>query len=268
MFNNKFNNNAFTLAEVLIVIGIIGVVSALTLPVLIGNYKKQLVETKLKETYSIINQMMLNSVAENGESINWQYPKSGDNSYTDSDFFQKYLAKFVKITYTCKKTGFESDKESYLCRNHHSDDYFTTTSGAKVSWSNMAQNSSKYVLSNGTSFYIDTLWGNQISDQSGPFIIFVVDLNINKNIALFGRDIFLFHYMTSKEKLQSSRYMDWEGHSKSCDRVNSNSANRSAVIEECRNGSLGSAGGGYDAGCTTLVMCNNWQIPKDYPVKF
>ena len=117
MFNNKFNNNAFTLAEVLIVIGIIGVVSALTLPVLIGNYKKQLVETKLKETYSIINQMMLNSVAENGESINWQYPKSGDNSYTDSYFFQKYLDKFDKITYKCKKTGFESDKESYLCRN-------------------------------------------------------------------------------------------------------------------------------------------------------
>ena len=32
---------AFTLAEVLITLGIIGVVAALTLPALISNYKKQ-----------------------------------------------------------------------------------------------------------------------------------------------------------------------------------------------------------------------------------
>ena len=265
----KLEINGFTLAEVLITLGIIGIVAALTLPVLIGNYKKKLVETKLKETYSIINQMMLNSIAENGESINWIYPKYGDNSYNDSDFFQKYLAKYVKIIYTCEKTGFSSDKESYLCRSHRSNNYFTTAAGSKVNWSNMTENSKKYILANGTSLYLDTIWGNQIIDpNTGPYIIFIVDLNINKNIALFGRDIFIFHYMTSKEKLQSSRYMDWEGHSKSCGKVNSNNSNRSDVIEECRTGALGNAGGGYDAGCTTLIMCNNWQIPEDYPVKF
>lgn len=34
------HNQGFTLAEVLITLGIIGVVAALTLPILIGNYKK------------------------------------------------------------------------------------------------------------------------------------------------------------------------------------------------------------------------------------
>ena len=43
---------AFTLAEVLITIGIIGIVAALTLPTLIGNYRKSVVENKLKSTYS------------------------------------------------------------------------------------------------------------------------------------------------------------------------------------------------------------------------
>ena len=38
---------AFTLAEVLITIGIIGIVAALTLPTLIGNYRKSAVENKL-----------------------------------------------------------------------------------------------------------------------------------------------------------------------------------------------------------------------------
>ena len=43
----------FTLAEVLITLGIIGVVAALTIPGLIINYKKARTVTVLKETYSI-----------------------------------------------------------------------------------------------------------------------------------------------------------------------------------------------------------------------
>lgn len=246
--------------------GVIGVVAALTIPALITNYKKTLVETKLKETYSIINQMMLNSVAENGESINWNYPAYGDANYNDSDFVEKYLAKFVKIIYTCPKTAFFINNNNYLCRNHHSSENFKTASGDKVNWSNMAENSKKYILANGTSFYIDTIWGNNTEHNgTGQFIIFIVDLNINKNVALFGRDIFLFHYMEESEKLQSSRYMNFPNHNRSCEKVNEN---RSAIIEECRTGNFGNAGGGYDGGCTTLIMCNNWQIPDDYPVKF
>ena len=39
---------AFTLAEVLITLGIIGIVAALTMPVLIEHHQKQVIETKLK----------------------------------------------------------------------------------------------------------------------------------------------------------------------------------------------------------------------------
>lgn len=38
---NMVNKKAFTLAEVLITLGIIGIVAALTMPSLIANYKKQ-----------------------------------------------------------------------------------------------------------------------------------------------------------------------------------------------------------------------------------
>ena len=48
--------NAFTLAEVLITLGIIGIVVALTLPTLIQNHRNQVVETRLKKFYSTINQ--------------------------------------------------------------------------------------------------------------------------------------------------------------------------------------------------------------------
>jgi prepilin-type N-terminal cleavage/methylation domain-containing protein len=49
---------AFTLAEVLITLGIIGVVAAMTIPNLISSYQKRVIETKLKEDYSIIQQVI------------------------------------------------------------------------------------------------------------------------------------------------------------------------------------------------------------------
>ena len=54
---------AFTLAEVLITLGIIGVVAALTLPTLISNYKKQTYVTGLQKAYSVLNNMTKEAMA-------------------------------------------------------------------------------------------------------------------------------------------------------------------------------------------------------------
>lgn len=45
--NNYIKKIAFTLAEVLITLGVIGVVAAMTIPTLITSYQKHVVETKL-----------------------------------------------------------------------------------------------------------------------------------------------------------------------------------------------------------------------------
>ena len=47
-------NRAFTLAEVLITLGIIGVVAAITMPVLISKYRAQVFETQFKKAYSSV----------------------------------------------------------------------------------------------------------------------------------------------------------------------------------------------------------------------
>lgn len=44
-YKNRFG---FTLAEVLITLGIIGVVAAMTIPVMISSYNKHITETRLK----------------------------------------------------------------------------------------------------------------------------------------------------------------------------------------------------------------------------
>ena len=50
---------AFTLAEVLITLGIIGIVAAMTIPTLINKKQKAEIETQLKENYSIIQQSLI-----------------------------------------------------------------------------------------------------------------------------------------------------------------------------------------------------------------
>ena len=62
---------AFTLAEVLITLGIIGVVAAMTLPTLLANHRKNVAEARLTKFYSAINQAVLLSERENGEHKDW-----------------------------------------------------------------------------------------------------------------------------------------------------------------------------------------------------
>ena len=58
MYKDLKEKFAFTLAEVLITLGIIGIVSAMTIPTLINNYQKKVTVTRLQQTYSMLNQAL------------------------------------------------------------------------------------------------------------------------------------------------------------------------------------------------------------------
>lgn len=58
--------NAFTLAEVLITLGIIGVVAAMTLPALIQNYNHLVLRSQFQKAYSIAQQVVLLAKTEAG----------------------------------------------------------------------------------------------------------------------------------------------------------------------------------------------------------
>ena len=78
---------AFTLAEILITLGIIGVVAALTMPSLITNYQKKQTVVELRKVYSDIDNAIRLSETVNGPSSNWQYPEP---------YNEVALAQFVK----------------------------------------------------------------------------------------------------------------------------------------------------------------------------
>lgn len=90
---NKFLG--FTLAEVLITLGIISIVAALTIPALIGNYQKQETITSLKKAYSIINQAKTLSTIDNGEFEYW------DNTLPPEQYLNKYWTPYFKGAIIC-----------------------------------------------------------------------------------------------------------------------------------------------------------------------
>ena len=106
---NNIRRVAFTLAEVLITLGIIGVVAAMTLPSLVANYKEKEVITKAKKDYSIITQAFRLAQAEEGVP--------GDNSilYTGaatSDDVAKAFSKYIPGGHLCL-----SNSNEKLCKD-------------------------------------------------------------------------------------------------------------------------------------------------------
>ncbi len=95
---------AFTLAEVLITLGIIGVVAAMTMPALIQNHKKAEAIARLKKFYSVMAQAIILSEIDNGPSTDWEkYANgSGNNYWHSEEFFNKYLKNYLKILKTDK----------------------------------------------------------------------------------------------------------------------------------------------------------------------
>ncbi|HIS36251.1 TPA: type II secretion system protein [Candidatus Scatousia excrementigallinarum] len=89
------NRSAFSLAEVLITLGIIGIVASMTMPVLIERHQKKVIATSLKKFYTLINQAVQQSIIDNGDTIYWTYPAS-NNSQEVLVFYDTYLRKYIK----------------------------------------------------------------------------------------------------------------------------------------------------------------------------
>lgn len=97
-----YPKRAFTLAEVLITLGVIGVVAAITMPVLIQNHRKTVVETRLKKFYSTMNQAVRMSEIDNGPCETWERSNLTLNKDADGSqsliFYNTYLAKYLKTS--------------------------------------------------------------------------------------------------------------------------------------------------------------------------
>ena len=96
MFGLNLNKKSgFTLAEIMVTLGLIGAISAITIPTLAYNYRAKVLEEQFRSTYSDIKQI--------GTMINYQKGDVGEyaNSLTPVNFdgnkFLKWQTEFMSM---------------------------------------------------------------------------------------------------------------------------------------------------------------------------
>ena len=88
----------FTLAEVLITLAIIGIVSAMIIPTLLNNYKSRQLRAQLNKTYAALSQAVSMIYAETGVPVT-------SNRYSGGVTFYKDLMKYMRVARDCGSHG-------------------------------------------------------------------------------------------------------------------------------------------------------------------
>ena len=229
---------AFTLAEVLITLGIIGVVAAVTLPTLVANYQKTVWVNQLKKAYSVLNNGVKQMIVEQGCSDVTCTNFWDDSGYVViepslNDNFVKSFTKTFRLSNVQELT--ENSIYAYPLRSIAND-----------------ENDEEI-------FYYNVMLGVGGTSPDGMIMVLgatyggyliMVDINGLKKPNQFGRDIFIFQ-ISSKGLVvphgsKDTPFVDWQTEEERVQSVN----------EEC-NPSI-SANSGVT--CAEKIIMDGWKM--------
>ncbi len=197
---NRKPTKAFTLAEVLITLVIIGTVSVMVIPSLVQKYKERVMVTKLKKFQVTMDTALKLTVAEYGEINQWGGAKFGDGTYDEDledneiaardEAYRLFLDRFSKHLKVIEKCYDRTLKSCSDIRTRYSLDGTVFDVFSNV-----------IVLNNGTSIVSVTNLSQDCSLDRGSDRLFAnicgqifVDLNGKKSPNATGKDVFLFYY--------------------------------------------------------------------------
>ena len=217
----------FTLAEVLITLGIIGIVAAMTLPTIIQKQQEKVTVTKLKKIYSIISQAYMNAIKDNGSPENWGFQLNSE-SQSGKDPFLINITPYLKVIKHCYYDE-DCDAREWMVYALNG-----TWNGSKAN--------TRMILADGTLISGAWIYSSACTTNYGSAALknvcgeFFVDLTGSKEPNTIGKDIFVFYFTktgiipfgTSVET-----YRPFE--------------------ENCK---VNSSGAGYGYGCTAWVIYN------------
>lgn len=165
--------SAFTLAEVLVTLGIIGVVSAMTVPSLMQNYQRQSYVTQLHKFYNELSQVLLQYQTEKN-ALNLK--EAGLNSQQNA---KDLIKSHFKIVVDCGEDNSPCFADDYKKMN-----------GTNISLPDIGN---AFTLASGQSIKI--VYNTE--NAYGYLIAFQVDINGQKGPNIQGRDLFeIFVYNT------------------------------------------------------------------------
>jgi len=246
----------FTLAEVLITLGIIGVVSMMVLPTIKGETEKIVTMAQLKHSYSTLQNAIRMSEYHNGKAKRWQF----DNTMTGKKFFEKYIKNYIKYTQAFDSTQLKDQVPRKLLNGHK-------------------YNGSTYGTKNGGVYHILLLNGSMVSfnlvnsgrQENGWWV--GIDVNGINAPNTIGKDTFLF-YFSPQFGLQpfggpgtpaSSQwnYMEYVNEKNTVRDVLTDSKYSTSCSRDAADLWSNYSQTGY--WCTALIMNDGWKISKDYP---
>ncbi len=182
--------NAFTLVEVLITLGIIGVVAAMTLPTLINKTHNKELQTAFLKTYSELNQVAELYVADNGISVAEE--SAGNNGQGMPANIANKIFGYYKGSKQMGQGQVAADEQGNFTPFYA----MNSLNGNAFSGGTNAGGADSSFLCDNTSF-LNNLTGalmilndRPILGQNGPVIC--VDVNGKKGPNRFGLDYFLF----------------------------------------------------------------------------
>ena len=228
-FKNKF---AFTLAEVLITLGIIGIIAAITLPTLTANHKKKEASARLKKFSSSMQQALLFAQNQNETSA---YEWINRNDFKDEDgnvdpqlknnltysYWNKYLAPYMNFLRAEEGVYNEEDE--------------TKSTNTKV-------------------YFTD---GSTMELRFGACIDLLFDINGDRYPNEFGRDRFIFFIATGESYSKNTEHELYKNHTFAAaylPRYNT----RTKALEACKT---------EPKDCSALLQYDNWEFKNDYPYK-
>jgi len=172
-------NKAFTLAETLVVMGIIGVVAALTIPNLSASTGNKENVARVQKAYSTINEAFERTQAEYGNIKRWPAREFGWNGNNDTDFFANRMSEYLKVSKNCARNANQGCLSSSV-------KYLNGTAYTAGAGSANDANTSVYkmLLADGTGLAIQVASG---------YIYINVDIDgPKKGSGTLGKDLFSF----------------------------------------------------------------------------
>lgn len=220
---------AFTLAEVLITLGIIGVVAAMTMPILMTNIRKHHAETALAKAVSTLNQVLKTSEQENGN-----ISALDTNKITQEQFINQFIKPYMKVSELCNpitQCGYTSATPWKYFNGHDAGAYGNPNYGGRTPF--LGADGILYAVS----FFSDDS-GAQSTDNNNTIIL---DINGAQPPNIFGKDVFFLYRRTDVDEITTY------GYDKSDEEVKQNCSEN---------------GRGFY--CATLIARNGWKIPRSY----
>ena len=240
------NRLAFTLAEVLSTLAIIGVVAALTIPSVVTNYRNQEIVSRLKKTYSAISNTTNLAIADHGPINSWHIPPDTENNGQHAkDFVDRYMLPYLRISKDCGNVAPANDPSSDCT-------YEFTTLSNETYGGYTDSSTTKFYMADGTFVSVRLVSSTFGTDELSQYASIYIDVNGKQKPNTFGRDIFTFGYSILAKNKPVGKLLPF--------RPNDTNAQLSA---RCAIGAVGDS-------CSHIIIKNGWKIPtkEEYVTKF